>query len=353
MLYGTAVSAAIASSGHPSVGATGVELLLSFAGGILAGAATATVVLFVRKRIDDPTLENTLSVLTPFAAFLPAHAVHASGTLAVVVCGLALARFAPPHISAATRLRAHSFWNLTAYLLNAALFEGIRVQLVAAARDLSSPSWPQALSGIAVAGSAVIGGRFAFLYASAVLVRLLDRRAVQRARRVGWRQRVPLAWAGVRGGISLAAALAVPAAAPDRGLVIVVTGGVVLTTLLVQGLTLPAVIRWGRMPDDGRDTIERREAVRRMIAASLERLRAEPAGGRAPDSAVMVIEEELRARLASPGTRLTALRLEVLGAERRELAAMHAGAQIDDLVFLDLQSELDREEMTVAPAPAE
>jgi Sodium/hydrogen exchanger family len=147
-----------------------------------------------------------------------------------------------------------AFWTLTTFLLNGALFVLVGLQLGGALDGLRSYSLTEAAAITVAIAATVIGIRLAWQYTVPYLIRALDRRPQQRARRISARQRLPLAWAGFRGGVSLAAALAVPSTLvgggrfPGRDLLIVITFGVILVTLLVQGLTLPAVLRWASMP---------------------------------------------------------------------------------------------------------
>jgi monovalent cation/hydrogen antiporter len=229
-------------------------VLLSYGGGAAAGEVTAWLVTNVRRHLDDPLQENVAILATPFTAFLLAETVHASGVLAVVVAGLVMSQTGPRVGHAATRQVSVGFWSLSTFVLNGALFIlGLEVQ--SAVRDLSSAALTQALVVVAATSAVVIGVRFAWLFTTPYLVRLLDRRPEQRLRRVGARARVVSAVAGFRGAVSLAAALAVPqsvasgAPFPGRDVIVFVTAGVIVVTL-AQALLLPTVVRWARLPRD-------------------------------------------------------------------------------------------------------
>lgn len=183
----------------------------SYAGGIVAGLLTSALVIVVRRRLDDPMREGALSVLTPFAAFLLAELVHASGVVAVVVVGLVITYVSPRLIAARSRVAAMAFWDQSTFLLNGALFTLIGIQIPRAARGLDSTSLLHALAVALSITGIVVGTRLLWTFSAAYVVRLLDRRPAQRLRRVGWRQRIAGGWAGFRGAVSLAAALAVPA----------------------------------------------------------------------------------------------------------------------------------------------
>ena len=165
--------------------------------------------------MHDPLLENTVNVLAPFTAFLLAEEMHASGVLAVVVCGLALSQVNPRLVAAQTRVRSRAFWQLGAFLLNGALFVLVGLQLRSAVENLTSYSLAAAVVAALLVSATVIGTRLVWMYTVPYLVRLIDRRPQQRLRRLRARHRLPIAWSGFRGAVSLAAALAVPVTTAD------------------------------------------------------------------------------------------------------------------------------------------
>lgn len=189
------------------------RFVVSYVGGIAAGLLVGAAVTLVRRRIDAPLEEGALSVLTPFAAFLLAQALHCSGVVAVLVAALVLTYVSPRVIRARSRLQAFAFWDLATFLINGSLWVFVGVQLPGAVRGIAHSDGGvghAVLLTLAVAG-VVITTRVAWVEITTVMIRALDRRAVQRSRRVGWRQRTVSSWSGFRGAVSLAAALAVPA----------------------------------------------------------------------------------------------------------------------------------------------
>ena len=374
VLYGVAVGVA---TGALQIGPLGVglRLVLSYAGGIAIGLAIAGVVIVIRRRLHDARLENVLSVLTPFVSYLPAEALHVSGVVAVVTCGLAMSQTGPRTIGAHTRVQARAFWRLTTFILNGALFVlvGLQLHVVIAGRSAA-----ELLAGTGVAllvAAVVMGTRLAWSNTMPYVIRALDRRPAQRLRRVGFRQRQPGAWAGFRGAVSLAAALAIPLRTVDgeplggRDLVLLVTFGVIAVTLVVQGLTLPAVVRWARFPEDGEEAGEFRLAERTAAYAASEAidLRASELG--LPETVakrvreqydVLLQEMELRHLVLDGAARdgereaLTALederrlRLALLQDKREAVQALRHDHLIDDLVLLRLQAKLDAEEVRLA-----
>ncbi|WP_251024573.1 cation:proton antiporter [Arthrobacter sp. ISL-65] len=217
---------------------------------------TAWVGMQIHRRLEDRLLANVVSILTPFTAFLLAETVRASGVLAVVVAGLFMSQIGPRVIRAGARRQGESFWSLTAFLLNGALFVLVGLELPSAVRGLSSVGLATGLLAVAAVSAVVVGIRFLFLFVTTYAIRLIGRRPEQRLRRVSNRARVVSGVAGFRGAVSLAAALAVPeilasgALFPGRDMIIFVTSGVIVVTLVIQGPLLPAVVRWARLPHD-------------------------------------------------------------------------------------------------------
>jgi len=373
-VYGVAVGIAV---GTLEIGAGGVawRLAWSYVGGIAAGLAVAALAVLVRRRLHDVRLENLVGLLTPFVAYLPAELVGASGVVAVVTTGLALTQIPPTLIPARTRVQSRAFWNLTSYVLNGALFVLIGLELHVVVEGRSTAEL-LAGSGIALLISlVVVGTRLVWSNTTPYLIRAIDRRPAQRLRRVGFRQRQPLAWAGFRGAVSLAAALAIPATVDGGGplagrdLVLLVTFGVIVFTLVVQGLTLPAVVRWARLPDDGRETEEQRLAQREATRAAIDAIEDRAAELGVPDDVWKQVraayEEHLRelelkysvldgAAEDRDRESLAALkaerrlRLALLGDKRRALAQLRHDRRIDDLVLVRMQSQLDAEEVRLS-----
>ena len=346
--------------------------VFSYLGGIAAGLLVGGLATLVRKRIDAPQEEGALSLLTPFAAFLLAQAFDCSGVVAVLVSALVLAYSGPLVIRARSRLQAMGFWDIATFLLNGSLWVFVGVQIPSALHGISNADGLRHATYMALAVTGVvIVSRIFWQELTTVLLRTFDRREVQRARRVSWRQRFVTAWAGFRGAVSLAAALAVPtttlsgAPFPDRNLIIFIVVFVILVTVLVQGISLPAVVRWARIPDDVQHEREVQLARCRGTQAALDAL---------PGLADEVgISDELRQRLqteyekraavvlatedGSPNSRLLKgkekvlrVRLGVLEHKRREITALRNQNLIDDIVLRELQEEMDLEEVQLLNA---
>jgi CPA1 family monovalent cation:H+ antiporter len=226
----------------------------------------------LRRRLDDPVVEIVVSVATGYAAYLPAEQLGVSGVLAAVTAGLYLGWRAPELASASTRLLGFSFWEVLVYLANAVLFILVGLQLHPILRQLTGTSVATLVGQALLVSAVVIAVRLGWLFSIPYLVRLLDRRPSQIARRIGARERLVLGWSGMRGAVSLAAALALPLDFQMRELILFLTFAVILATLVVQGLTLPTLIRRLRFSDDGSEAKEELRARLAATHAALERL---------------------------------------------------------------------------------
>src|SRR4051812_21265365 len=204
VIYGLAVGVTVGEE-HLTAWHVSWLLVLAYGGGVLAGALIGLVSWQLRSRMDDPMLESIAMLVTPFAAFLLADSIHASGVLAVVVCGLIMSQVAPRITGAMTRQIFIPFWALSTTVLSSALFVLVGLSTQSAVRGLSSASIWRALVDVLVITAVAIGVRWVWVYTTPYLIRLLDRRPVQRLRRVGARQRMVSAVAGFRGAVSLAA----------------------------------------------------------------------------------------------------------------------------------------------------
>ena len=266
--YRVAVGAVVA--GSFSLADAGVEFLLGALGGAAIGLAVGWAVAEIRKRTVDNQLSVTISLLTGYAAYVPAEAVHASAVLAAVTAGIYMGVRGPQILPARTRLQGYFVWEIVDFMVNATLFVLIGLQLRTVVDGLSGYS-AGTLAGYSLAVTGVVvGTRLVWLFTVPYLIRALDRRPSQRARRVNASGRLVIAWGGMRGAVSLAVALAIPLTTdagqpfPERDLLIFITFVVIFFTLVVQGLTLPGLIRWLGVSDGGTDADE--ELRGRLVA---------------------------------------------------------------------------------------
>jgi Na+/H+ antiporter len=274
--YRVAVAAVVA--GSFSLADAGLRFVAGGLGGVAIGLVVGWLIAEVRRRISDTQLSITVSLLSGYAAFIPADAIGASGVLAAVTTGIYMGIRGPSIIDARTRLQGFMVWDILDFLLNASLFVLVGLQLRVVVDGLSGYS-AGTLAGYALAVSAVvILARVMWLFTVVYVIRALDRRPSQRARRVGAGPRFVVAWAGMRGAVSLAAALAIPLHTdagtpfPARDLLIFLTFGVIFATLVLQGLTLPAVIRVLRVEGDGSEDHEELRARLEATKAALAQL---------------------------------------------------------------------------------
>ena len=275
--YRVAVAAAV--GGSFSALDAGLEFVGAAVGGIAIGLVVGFVVAEIRRRLDDAPTEITISLLTAYAAFIPADQLGLSGVLAAVTSGVYLGWRAPELISPQTRLQSTAVWEILVFLLNATLFILIGLQLPVILEGVDAYTTGELAGYSALVCATVIAARFAFTFTMPYVIRALDRRPEQRARRVGARPRIVSAWAGMRGAVSLAAALALPletnagAPLPDRDLILFITFVLILVTVVGQGLSLPYLIRRLGVQEDGAE--EEAEEMHARFAASraaLERL---------------------------------------------------------------------------------
>jgi CPA1 family monovalent cation:H+ antiporter len=261
-----------AVGGSFSVTHAGWEFLAGAVGGIAIGLAAGWVVIQIRKRLDDVVIETTISLLSGYAGYVPAERLGCSGVLAAVSTGIYVGLRAPEISSARQRLSGYALWDVLQFLLNALLFVLIGLQLPSILDGLAGRSAATLLGQAAAVSAGVIGARLIWSNTTPFILRAIDRRASQRARRVGWRPRMISSWSGMRGAVSLAAALALAPNFPERDLILFLTFAVILVTLVLQGLTLPLLIRALDVHDDGAEEREELLGRRRATHAALIRL---------------------------------------------------------------------------------
>ena len=323
-----AVSALTSSPSAPEVAG---EFVWAVVGALLVGGAVAAVLAVLRARLRDPVLDTLVSFVAPYLAFLAAEEVHASGVLATVVTGLALAHVSPKVQTASARVTEAITWRTVAFVLENGVFLLIGLQL------------PGLLSGAADSGlgvgriallcggvlAATIVARFVFVFGLAGSLRL----GTSGMRRLAWSPAVAglVSWAGMRGVVTLAAAQVLPEDLPDREVLLLAAFTVVVGTLLVQGSTLPWLVRRVGLPppDPAEDALRAAELGDAANAAGLRRL-AELTTGDEPDGVVDRLRDRSIARshatwerlgrpladLETPSSIYARLRMAMLDAER-------------------------------------
>ena len=261
------------------------QLLADAVGGVCIGLAVGWLVSIIRRRLDDLMLQNTLSLLTGYAAYYSADALHLSGVLAAIVAGLYLGRRVHTFTSPTSRIQIAAQRDITLYLINGVLFILVGLQLHPILGGLSIHADAPRLFSLALLISlTVMVVRILWAFPAVYLPRVLSRRIRAAEGTPAWRNVVVASWTGLRGGVSLAAALAVPltvasgAAFPHRPVILFLTFAVIFATLVVQGLTLPALIRWLRITPESENREESlaRLKAARVAYAALDKLEREP-----------------------------------------------------------------------------
>ena len=357
VLYRVAVAAVV--TGTFSAFDTAGLFVLTAGGGIAVGLAVGWIVRQVRVRLDNPPAEITISLMTGYLAFIPAELLGLSAVLAAVTAGVYLGWHTPELTTAQVRLQGFAVWEIVQYLLNALLFVLVGLQLPVVVEALEDVPAATLVGYAALVSVTVVAVRFAWVFAVLNLPKWIARRLSS------WRGAVFLSWTGMRGALSLAAALALPLETdaggpfPGRELIIFLTFSVILATLVVQGLTLPAVIRVLGLEEDGSE--DREDAKARIHAAEAALARLEELVGEEwvrEDTAERVRgayrfrTDRFRERLdASSDGAIEArsqdfqrLRHELLDAERQALAALRRTGTISDEVWRRVARDLDLED---------
>ena len=338
-------------------------------GEIAYGIAIGWLSLQLRRWARDPRVEITLSLLTPYAAFLLPQQLGGSGVLATVAAGLFVSWNGPLLIPAATRLQGIFFWDFVVYLLEGFVFLVTGMQVRTVFIQMHQVPWHHFAYAILLTVAVVIATRFIWVYPAAWLPRWIIPSLARRDPVPPWRWLFFLGFVGVRGVVSLAAALAIPlftAAGepfPDRDLILFVTFGVIVVTLIGQGLALPALVRWLGLNEHAaseRQSEHEAELAARAQALNVghERLQQFVADGRASPEALAVLHarHEYRvgrlpanARTAATAAALAAdIRMELIAAEREFIYKLLQDGQITDEARRRIERELDLEEASIA-----
>jgi monovalent cation/hydrogen antiporter len=364
IVYKFAVAAVV--SGTFSLSDAALQFLGDTAGGIGVGLVVGWIVAQVRRRLDDAPPEIALSLLTAYLAYLPAEALGLSGVLAAVTVGIYLGWRAPQLVtSPTTRLQSQAVWEILVFVVNAFLFALLGLQFQNLVERLHGYS-PQTLIGYgALAGAAVVVIRIAWVFPLTYLPRYLFRRIRERDPYPPWQNPMLVSWMGMRGAVSLAAALALPletdagAPFPARDLIIFLTFCVILVTLVFQGLTLPALIRKLRAPEDHvaeREELKARKHAAKAAIARIDDLAAEDwVRDETADRMRALYDYRLRrfaarydddddGELEQQSLGYQRLRREALDAERAAVQDLRNQGQINDEVMNRVVRDLDLED---------
>ncbi|MGR4882054.1 Na+/H+ antiporter [Streptomyces sp. LARHCF249] len=271
----TAYKVALAAAVGVSAGWAGgiAEFLLASVGGIGVGLLLMVPIHQLRKRLKEPLLQNTLSLLIPFVAYAAAERVHASGVLAVVVVALYLGH-RNWQVDFATRLQEEAVWKMVAFVLESVVFALIGLQLPVVLKGLGEYEGRAAAWYAVAVFLAVVATRFLWVFPATFMPRWMSERIRTREPDTDWKAPVIVGWAGMRGVVSLAIAFSVPMSVPHRNLILFLTFTTVIGTLVVQGVTLPPLIRLLRLPprDLQAETLAEAQAQSEASRAADERL---------------------------------------------------------------------------------
>lgn len=352
-----------------------VEFMWLAGGGTLVGLLVAHVVQWgrlqlQRRGMEEPAVQITLSLLTPFAAYLAAEELHVSGILAVVAAGLYAGIDDTKHLTLETRMKAWSIWEMVLFLLNGLVFLLLGLQLRTVLGGIAGYAWTELLGYALVVSVTVIAVRLVWIFPGSRVSFWLNRIHTPHLRPPRQRDVFIAGWAGVRGAVTLAAALSLPIMAgselfPQRDLLIFLATSVIVFTLVVNGLTLPYFIRKLRVADDGTIAKEDLDARIAIAQAAVDVLRAqlsvqEESADR-EFTAALIGEYERRIEHAGEdysadsivAMRLAAeraMRLYALAHERKKLMELRDAHRINEQVMFAIQRELDFREASLATA---
>jgi monovalent cation/hydrogen antiporter len=358
VLYKAAVAAAVA--GTFSLWDASWHLVLNIVGGVAVGLAVAYVVRQVRRRIDDAPTEVALALLSGYLAYLPAVALGVSGVLAAVVIGVYMGWYTPQLTTGITRISGNSFWEIVTFVVNALLFALVGLQLHGILDRIGDRSSASLIGEATIVAGGVIVTRMIWVPIFTYVPRFLFRSIRERDPYPPWQAPAVIGWTGIRGAVSLAAALALPTDLPGRDLIVYLTFAVILATLVGQGLTLPWLIRVLHLEDDG--GAEREDAKARIKAAeaALARLEELEAEGWVRDDTAERTRGQYRFRTSRFRARYEGvdeegveersqqyqrLRRELLEAERQAVLRLRNEGTITEDVMQRVQRDIDLEDL--------
>lgn len=357
VIYRTAV--AIVAGGSFVALATGAQLGVALFGGVVIGLVVGWLAAQLLHRLDEPTVEVLISFVVPFAAYLPADVLGVSGVLAAVTAGLVIGRDYARILTARSRTLWLFSWKMIGFVLNGFVFLLIGLELPTIVEALQARGPVELAGAIVAVCAAVLATRFLWTYLSSLLPNTPYRRLAARDLRLARWARFIVGWAGLRGAVSLAAALALPLDFPERDLILLITFAVILVTLVGQGLSLPYLVRRAAFGDsdiDGDEPTLARETAYAAGLAEIERQRQQWA-----DHTPLLdrLESGLQDRtqhLATADPAETAernqeheehrrIQLAVIGAQREAVIALRDSREINDETLRLIERELDLEEL--------
>lgn len=362
--------ALVVSGERPTLSRGIAEFLGLVAGGIVVGLIAGKIIHLLQRKIQDPPVEITVTLIAPYLAYLSAESFHCSGVLATVVCGLYLGRNRSELLTTFARLDTSAVWNTLDFILNGVLFILIGLQLPYILDGIREMSRVRMFRDAAFFSLLVIGLRLIWMYPGAWTAHFV------RSKLLGKKEAPPrpkevflLGWTGMRGVLALAAAISLPnfidngQPFPERNLIQFLTFSIILTTLVLQGLSLPALIRKLGIGGAKKTNSEMTAAQRTMLEAALSYLDTMDHNDRPEDDWIvgdlihhyrqrlnLVKEGGADASLKGDYREYRALARELRGVERAALTHLWSENKINDEVLRELERELDLEEARFASA---
>ncbi len=339
------------------------EALATFAiaavGGIAIGAAVGWLAGEILRRLDDPPVEVLISLVIPFAAYLPADQLGLSGVLAAVVAGLMIGSLLGTILTPNSRVLWLTSWKMIGFVLNGFVFVLIGLALPTVLQGLGGRAPVEILGVLALICLVVVAARLVWVVASSFLPGSPRQVIARRDPRLAGRLTLVVSWAGLRGAVSLAAALALPAGFPERNLILLLTFAVIVVTLVGQGLTLPAVLRWAGWDGTELDGDELTVARAAAYQAGLDEIERARLAWPTHQPLIDRLESGLRDRtehLATEDPEETAERRQerieheeiqrgVITAQRAAVIELRDRREINDQTLRAIERELDLEEL--------
>jgi monovalent cation/hydrogen antiporter len=341
------------------------HFVVDVAGGVAIGLAVGFVLRQIRRRMNHSPTEIAIALLSGYFAYLPAQAAGVSAVLAAVTVSVYVGWYTPELTNPQTRLQGDAVWNILTFLLNALLFGLVGLQLRPILDSLSGSSAATLIADAAIVSAAVIGTRLIWIYPATYLPRFLFRSVRERDPYPPWQYPTLIGWTGIRGAVTLAAALALPlttssgAPFPQRDLLIYLAFCVILATLVLQGLSLPLVIRLLKLEDDG--TAAKEETKARVYAADAALSRLDELAGEPwvrEDTAERMrglyhfrqdrfsarFDAEDDGAIEQRSQDYQRLRRELLDAERQAVVELRRQGRINDDIMNLVQRDLDLED---------
>lgn len=353
VIYASAITVVSTAAFHPAYAL--LQFIMTVIGSLIVGYLTGRLGVELWRRIPDPQLQGVISIVLPFVAYVPAQRFGLSGVLAVVTAGVYVNRLSPRIMNPEARVQIVGFWNTLVFLANAVLFLVVGLQLHDVAHAAFERQPWEIVVGFAVAVNAII---IVVRLALTVLAEFAPTRAPADHAAPNWKNALVVAWSGLRGAVSLAAALAIPlvlsngAPFPNRDLIIFATFSVILVTLVGGGLTLPSVVKRLHIEGGTEERDELRLALVKSAEAALIRIGELEAEGRIDATHAQTLRRQFLHRRdvqsgnedgrdAGHAARHIDVERELIAAQRKAIIEMRERGEIDNVVLRRVQTDLD------------